>query len=49
MSAFGICLTVLQGSKSDVATVLRPLGLDDFIQSKAKVRNLKFELYCYYG
>lgn len=26
-----------KGSKSDVATVLRPLGLDDFIQSKAKV------------
>lgn len=26
-----------QGSKSDVAPVLRPLSLDDFVQSKAKV------------
>jgi hypothetical protein len=35
-------LIFLQGGKHDVAPVLRSLGLDDFIQSKAKVGNLKY-------
>ena len=33
-----VWLIIVQDIKSDAATALRPLDLDDFIQSKAKVK-----------
>lgn len=38
----GVWSLIVQESRSDVSPVLRPLNLDDFIQSKAKVKNLSY-------
>lgn len=35
----------MQGDSNDVVPVLRPLNLDDFIQSKAKVSSIKCVKY----